>query len=155
MLLVDWLINWLIDWIYIQWCIFSCNILKHSNGKTKPEKYLSFCHATTTEVFSSPFSLEVWVSNRAKWWWYLSLNTTIQVFSSLLPPQFEPAVEPSSVRHIHHMLLFGCYSPLQDESLYSFSDICLKLPKDIQNCFSVMFSWAVGGEVGVNQGPIP
>ncbi|XP_071788240.1 DBH-like monooxygenase protein 1 [Asterias amurensis] len=60
--------------------------------------------------------------------------------------RFEPAVEPSSVGHIHHMLLFGCYSPLQDESLYSFSDICLKLPKDIQNCFSVMFSWAVGGE---------
>ncbi|XP_022094715.1 DBH-like monooxygenase protein 1 [Acanthaster planci] len=59
--------------------------------------------------------------------------------------RYEPVLTPGNEDFVHHMFVYACYAPPPDEKLYTFSDVCLKLPKDIQNCLSVVFVWSIGG----------
>ncbi|XP_038065844.1 DBH-like monooxygenase protein 1 [Patiria miniata] len=59
--------------------------------------------------------------------------------------RYEPVLAPGSEPYIHHIFVYACYAAPPDEKLYGFSDLCVKLPKDIQNCISLVFIWSIGG----------
>ena len=62
--------------------------------------------------------------------------------------QMMPIVQPGSEGFVHHMFMYGCFSPV-DEAHDHFSYHCYRpnMPVDLLQCNAIIGSWAVGGEV--------
>ena len=67
--------------------------------------------------------------------------------------QFEPIIQPESQKNVvHHILVYGCYGNTQ--FLHNFGTMCYQdqgqYVYEISECSTVLFSWAVGGGVGLS-----
>uniref|UniRef100_A0A8D8RMC2 Tyramine beta-hydroxylase n=1 Tax=Cacopsylla melanoneura TaxID=428564 RepID=A0A8D8RMC2_9HEMI len=104
------------------------------------------------------------LNNREKAWSYVFHNTKLQVPTEettywcrviRLPPelsetkhhviQFESAIQPSSEGIVHHMELFHCIAPPeQDVPLYEGPCSSPTKPAPVESCKSVIAAWAMG-----------
>ena len=67
-----------------------------------------------------------------------------------IPLQYSAVINPESIRHVHHMLLYLCDGMnLTGHPDVSVSQVCDGIAEEIQACqaSTVIAAWAVGGNV--------
>ena len=61
--------------------------------------------------------------------------------------QFEPVIQPDNEGLVHHVVLYACYGDMNDDHHGQAWDCIYSVMPGRENCYSVMFVWAVGGNV--------
>ena len=61
--------------------------------------------------------------------------------------QFEPVIQPGNEGFVHHIAVYACYGEISDDSHGQSWDCIWNVMPDQYKCSTVMFVWAVGGNV--------
>ena len=63
--------------------------------------------------------------------------------------QVDPIITKGNEHKVHHMLLFGCTSPI-DDSHHGKNFKCDETPDSVRgNCNLLLFGWAIGAPVSI------
>ena len=56
-----------------------------------------------------------------------------------------PVVERANLGVVHHMIVYTCHLPVEESPAHR----CYtpNMPENASSCYSLVFGWAVGGEV--------
>ena len=76
----------------------------------------------------------------------------IQLLNALLfiiSTQFEPVIQPGNEGFVHHITVYACYGEISDDSHGEAWDCLWEVMPDQHKCATLLFVWAVGGNVGI------
>ena len=62
--------------------------------------------------------------------------------------KFEPVIKPANEGLVHHIILYACLGELGDHNDGRAWDCIWDVMPNQNKCFSAMFVWAIGGNVG-------
>ena len=61
--------------------------------------------------------------------------------------QFEPVIQPGNEGFVHHITVYACYGEMSDDSNGEAWDCLWEVMPDQHKCATLLFVWAVGGNV--------